>query len=133
MFDRWIEDELLDVLGEQGIGCAVFSPLAQGMLTDKYIKGIPDDSRAARPGTFLDRSRITEERRSKIRRLNELAKQRHQTLAQMALAWVLRDARVTSAIIGASKVKQIEEGVAALQNLAFTEEELRKIDQICPA
>lgn len=133
MFDRWIEEGLLNVLGNEGIGCAVFSPLAQGMLTDKYLKGIPKDSRAARAGTALDQDKITEERLNQIRQLNELAKNRGQTLAQMALAWTLRDSRVTSAIIGASKVKQIEDGVAALQNLAFTEEELRKIDQICPA
>lgn len=133
MFDRWIEEGLLDVLGDEGIGCAVFSPLAQGMLTDKYLKGIPKDSRAAREGTYLDKSKITEARLNQIRQLNELAKNRGQTLAQMALAWTLRDSRVTSAIIGASKVKQIEEGVAALQNLAFTQEELRRVDQICPA
>jgi L-glyceraldehyde 3-phosphate reductase len=132
MFDRWIEEELLDVLGNEGMGCAVFSPLAQGMLTDKYLKGIPKDSRAAREGTYLDKRKITEARLTQIRQLNELAKNRGQTLAQMALAWTLRDSRVTSAIIGASKVKQIEEGVAALQNLAFNEEELRKIDRICP-
>jgi len=130
MFNRWIEEGLLEVLGNEGIGCAVFSPLAQGMLTDKYLKGIPKDSRAAREGTYLDREKITEARLNQVRQLNELAKNRGQTLAQMALAWTLRDSRVTSAIIGASKVKQIEEGVAALQNLAFTEEELRNIDRI---
>jgi L-glyceraldehyde 3-phosphate reductase len=130
MFDRWIEDGLLDVLGEEGIGCAVFSPLAQGVLTGKYLKGIPQDSRAARAGTYLDQDEISEERLNKIRQLNEMAKNRSQSLAQMALAWVLRDSRITSAIIGASKVQQIEDGVAALQNLAFTKEELRNIDRI---
>lgn len=130
MFNRWIEEGLLDVLDEEGIGCAVFSPLAQGMLTDKYLKGIPKDSRAARAGTYLDQNEITEERISKIRQLNEIAKNRGQTLAQMALAWVLRDSRVTSAIIGASRVSQIEGSLAALSNLEFSVAELEKIDGI---
>jgi len=130
MFNRWIEHGLLDVLGEEGIGCIAFSPLAQGLLSDKYLSGIPADSRAAKPTGFLKEKDITEEKLSKIRRLNELAKERGQSLAQMALAWILRDGRVTSVLVGASKVSQIEENVAALNNLKFTEEELNRIDEI---
>lgn len=133
MFNRWIEDGLLEVLEKEGIGCIAFSPLAQGMLTDKYLKGIPEDSRAAKPHGYLKEREITEERLNKIRKLNQLAEERGQTLAQMALAWILRDGRVTSVLIGASKVSQIEENSAALNNLDFTQEELKRIDVILMA
>jgi L-glyceraldehyde 3-phosphate reductase len=133
MFNRWIEDGLLEVLEKEGIGCIAFSPLAQGMLTDKYLKGIPEDSRAAKPHGYLKEREITEERLNKIRKLNQLAEERGQTLAQMALAWILRDGRVTSVLIGASKVSQIEENAAALNNLDFTQEELKRIDDILMA
>ncbi|MGD0339569.1 MAG: L-glyceraldehyde 3-phosphate reductase [Bacteroidota bacterium] len=130
MFDRWIEDGLLGVLREKGIGCIVFSPLAQGMLTDRYLDGIPDGSRASKPHGFLRPNQITEDKLSRVRRLNELAVKRGQTLAQMALAWVLRHPEVTSAVVGASRVSQIENAVAALNDLKFTQEELKKIDNI---
>ncbi len=130
MFDRWIEDGLLNVLDEEGIGSIVFSPLEQGILTDKYLEGIPPGSRADREDSFLDRESITQERISKARRLNEIAQNRGQSLAQMALAWVLRHQTVTSALVGASRVKQLEDNIAALQNLNFTENELNKIEQI---
>lgn len=133
MFGRWIEDGLLEVLEDEGIGCICFSPLAQGLLTNKYLEGIPEDSRAAREGTFLTPEDITEEGLRKIRQLNELAQQRGQTLAQMALAWVLRHSVMTSALIGASKVKQIEDCVGALNNLAFSTEELKQINTILAA
>jgi L-glyceraldehyde 3-phosphate reductase len=129
MLNRWIEPELLDTLGEEGIGCIAFSPLAQGMLTDRYLDGIPPDSRAAREGTALSSSMLTEDSLAKIRALNELAARRGQTLAQTALAWVLRDPRVTSALVGASSVEQLEENVAALDRLDFTDEELAEIDR----
>jgi len=130
IFDRWIEDGLLDVLGEEGIGCIAFSSLAQGLLTDKYLKGIPGDSRIAKPHTYINEKQITEEKMEKVRKLNDVAAARGQSLAQMALAWVLRDPRMTSAIIGASRVEQIDENVAALSNLAFTAEELTAIDAL---
>ncbi len=130
MFRRWIEDGLLDVLDEEGVGCICFSPLAQGLLTDKYLGGIPEDSRAGKPHGFLRPAHITEEKLAKVRRLNELAQARGQTLAQMALAWVLRHKGVTAALIGASKVAQIEDGVGALAKLDFATEELATIEQI---
>jgi L-glyceraldehyde 3-phosphate reductase len=130
MFNRWIEDGLLDVLAEEGIGCIVFSPLAQGLLSDKYLSGIPEGSRAAKPHGFLRPEHITEEKLAKVRKLNGIAQARGQTLAQMALAWVLRHAGMTSALVGASGVRQVEDNVAALKNLAFTAEELEIIDQI---
>lgn len=130
MLERWIEDGLLDVLGDEGIGCIPFCPLAQGLLTDRYLDGIPEDSRAAKPYSFLPPDRITGELIVKIRALNSMAEKRGQRLAQMALVWVLRDSRVTSALIGASKVKQIEQNVAALDNLEFTSDELKQIDKI---
>ena len=130
MFNRWIEDGLLDVLAEEGIGCIVFSPLAQGLLTDRYLSGIPEDSRAAKPHGYLKRADITEEKLAQIRKLHEIAQARGQTMAQMALAWILRHAGMTSALVGASRTGQIEEDVAALNNLAFTEEELKAIDEI---
>jgi L-glyceraldehyde 3-phosphate reductase len=128
MLNRWIEEGLLDTLGELGIGCIVFSPLAQGMLTDKYLEGIPEGSRATQHST-LSPDLITDETREKIRALNEIAARRGQTLAQMALAWTLRDPRVTSALVGASSVGQLEANVAALDRLDFTEDELTEIDR----
>ena len=128
MLNRWIEPELLDALGELGIGCICFSPLAQGMLTDRYLDGVPAGSRASLDGS-LSRSLLTDEARAKIRALNDIAARRGQTLAQMALAWVLRDERVTSALIGASSVEQLEQNVGALERLDFTAEELAEIDR----
>jgi L-glyceraldehyde 3-phosphate reductase len=128
MLNRWIEPELLDTVGELGIGCIVFSPLAQGMLSDKYLDGIPEGSRASRPAT-LSPDLLTPEALEKIRSLNEIAKRRGQTLAQMAVAWVLRDPRVTSALVGASSVEQLEANVAALAHLEFGPEELDEIDR----
>jgi L-glyceraldehyde 3-phosphate reductase len=131
MFDRWIEDGLTDVLLEEGVGSIVFSPLAQGFLTDKYLKGIPQDSRASRSEQiYLTEDNISQEKVAKVIQLNELAEQRGQSLAQMAVAWVLNNQAVTSAIIGASKVSQIENCVAALDNLEFTQQELISIDNI---
>jgi len=130
MFNRWIEDGLLTVLEEEGIGCIPFSPLAQGLLTDRYLDGIPADSRASKPHGFLKPDRITSEKIDRVKRLNEMAKARNQTLAQMALAWVLRFETVTSVLIGASKVAQIEDAVGMLDNLSFTEDELTTIENI---
>jgi len=130
MFRRASEQGLLDVLGNEGIGCIAFSPLAQGLLTDRYLSGVPDDSRVAKSGVFLKRSDITEETLARARTLNEVAMKRGQSLAQMALAWVLRDSRMTSVIIGASKVEQIDQDLAALRNLRFSEAELQHIDGI---
>ncbi|MFC1508941.1 L-glyceraldehyde 3-phosphate reductase [Candidatus Omnitrophota bacterium] len=130
MFVRWAEDGLLDVLEEKGIGCIPFSPLAQGLLTDKYLQGIPDDSRAAKPHGFLQRGQVTDDVLGKVRALSEIAEERGQTLAQMAVAWLLKDSRITTILIGASKVKQIEEGVAALDNLEFARDELERIESI---
>jgi L-glyceraldehyde 3-phosphate reductase len=128
MLNRWIEPDLLDTLGELGIGCIVFSPLAQGMLTDKYLDGIPEGSRASRESS-LSPDLLTPEALEKIRALNEIAEKRGQSLAQMAVAWVLRDERVTSALVGASSVAQLEANVAALENLDFTPDELAEIDK----
>ena len=134
MFDRWIEDGLLDVLTEEGIGCIGFSPLCQGILTDKYLAGIPQDSRAAKiQGQFHWGDSVTEDRIRKVQKLNALAQARGQSLAQMAIAWVLRWDTMTSALIGASKVSHIEEAVGALDNLSFSEEELAAIDRILAA
>jgi len=130
MFNRWIEDGLLDVLGEEGIGCIVFSPLAQGLLTDKYLAGIPAGSRAAKPHGFLRPDDITADKLTKVRRLNDVARARGQTLAQMALAWVLRHKGMTSVLVGASSVSQVEDNVATLNNLAFADEELAQIQKI---
>ena len=129
MLNRWIEPELLDALEAEGIGCIAFSPLAQGMLTDRYLDGIPADSRAAREGTALEADRLNEETLAKVRALNEIAAGRGQSLAQMALAWILRDQRVTSALIGASSVEQLEANVAALDRLDFSDDELAEIDR----
>ncbi len=128
MLERWIESELLDVLGEQGVGAIAFCPLAQGLLTNKYLADIPEDSRAAKSYSFLKADRITPQLRSRIGKLNDIALGRGQSLAQMSLVWVLRDPRVTSALIGASRVSQIQENVKALSNRTFTAEELKAID-----
>jgi len=127
MLNRWIEDGLLDVLEEEGIGCIGFSPLAQGLLTDKYLGGMPEDSRAAREGSFSS-AMLTDETLDKVRALNEIAQRRGQSLAQLALAWTLRDPRVTSALVGASSIEQLETNVAALDRLDFTDEDLAEID-----
>jgi L-glyceraldehyde 3-phosphate reductase len=130
MFNRTVESGLLDTLGEEGIGAIAFCPLAQGLLTDRYLKGIPEGSRASKPHGFLKEKDIDERRLTQICALNDLASQRGQSLAQMSLAWVLRDSRVTSALIGASRVEQIEQNVAALQNPHFSADELDSIDAI---
>jgi L-glyceraldehyde 3-phosphate reductase len=128
LLNRWIEPELLDVLGREGIGCIVFSPLAQGMLTGRYLDGVPADSRAARGGS-LQREMLSEENLARIRALNEVAQRRGQTLAQMALAWTLRDPRVTSTLIGASSVAQLDDNLGALERLDFDDAELEEIDR----
>ncbi|MDQ0970407.1 L-glyceraldehyde 3-phosphate reductase [Neobacillus niacini] len=130
MFNRWIEDGLQDVLEENGVGSIAYIPLAQGLLTNKYLNGIPADSRAASSTSFLRKNQVTEEFVNKANRLNDIAAERGQSLAQMSLAWVLRGGRITSAIIGASKVSQIEENVGALMNLEFSNEELLRIEEI---
>jgi L-glyceraldehyde 3-phosphate reductase len=128
MFDRWVEDGLLDVLGNEGVGGIAFCPLAQGLLTDRYLQGIPSGSRASKPYSFLKTQDVDEHRLAQARALDGLAAERGQSLAQMALAWVLRDGRMTSALIGASRVEQIEQNVAALSNLQFSQDELTRID-----
>src|SRR6185312_4363396 len=126
MLNRWVERGLLDVLGTEGVGCIAFSPLAQGMLTDRYLNGIPEGSRAAQ-GKSLDPSMLTDAALGHIRRLNEIARERGQSLAQLALQWVLRDQRVTSVLIGASSVAQLEANLAAADHTSFTDEELAAI------
>jgi L-glyceraldehyde 3-phosphate reductase len=128
LLNRWIEEDLLDVLGQEGVGCIVFSPLAQGMLTDKYLDGIPEDSRVARGG-YLSEDMLTDEALDHVRALNAMAQERGQTLAQMAIAWTLRDPRVTSSLIGASSVRQLEDSLGALDNLDFSDDELATIDR----
>ncbi|MES1218458.1 MAG: aldo/keto reductase, partial [Bacteroidota bacterium] len=128
MFVRWVEEGLLDVLEENGVGCIPFSPLAQGLLTDKYLKGIPKDSRAAKPHGFLQEHEVSKERIDIVKKLNLIAKQRKQSLAQMALAWLLKDKRVTSVLIGASSVKQLEDNLACLNNTDFSSDELKEIE-----
>jgi L-glyceraldehyde 3-phosphate reductase len=130
MLDRWVEPQLLGTLEAEGIGCTVFSPLAKGLLTDRYFKGVPADSRAGHDPRFLRPVDITDELLSKTKRLNELAQSRGQSLAQMALAWVLRHKAVTSALIGASRVSQVDDCVGAVRNLAFTNDELARIYRI---
>jgi L-glyceraldehyde 3-phosphate reductase len=130
MFNRWIEPSLLDTLSQEGIGCIVFSPLAQGLLTNRYLDGLPTDSRAVRSGVFLKPEQITSDKLAKITSLNGIAQTRGQTLAQMAIAWVLRHPGMTSALIGASRPQQIDDCVGALKNLAFSADELATIDQI---
>jgi L-glyceraldehyde 3-phosphate reductase len=130
MFNRWVEDGLLDALRDEGMGCIVFSPLAQGLLTNRYLEGIPEDSRAAKPHGFLKADQVTEARVGKVRRLKQLAEARGQSIAQLAIAWVLRHPEVTSALIGASRVGQIEEIVAVQKNLSLSVEELAQIERI---
>jgi L-glyceraldehyde 3-phosphate reductase len=130
MFNRWVEDGLLDALKEEGIGCIAFSPLAQGLLTDKYLNGIPEGSRASKAHGFLKPAQITDDKISKVQKLNILAQQRGQFLAQMALAWVLRHETMTSVVIGASKVSQIEDAVGVLSKVEFSFDELQKIENI---
>jgi len=130
LFTRWIEEGLTDVLEREGIGCIAFSPLAQGLLTNRYLQGVPAGSRASKPHGFLRPEQITEESLGKVRWLNELAQRRGQSLAQMAIAWVLRLPQMTSALIGASSVAQLEDSLGALNHLAFSEEELREIGEI---
>jgi len=133
MFNRWIENGLQDVLDEEGIGSIVFSPLAGGLLTNRYLNGVPADSRAGGPSVFLKADHITDSTLNKIKQLNEIAQHRGQSLAQMSLAWVLRGGRVTSALIGASRVEQIDDNVAALSRLDFSDEELSRIESVLAA
>ena len=133
MFDRWIEKGLLDVLEKRGIGCIAFSPLAQGLLTNRDLRDIPPDSRAGKPHGYLRPNEITPERRAQIAALDEIASERGQSLAQLAITWVLRDERMTSAIIGASRVSQLEENLAALSAAPLTKDELRRIDAVLEA
>src|SRR5215208_2977321 len=128
LLNRWIEEDLLDVLGQEGVGCIVFSPLAQGMLTDKYLDGVPAGSRVATGGA-LSEDMLTEETLAHVRALNDMARERGQTLAQMAIAWTLRDPRVTSSLIGASSVSQLEDSLGALDNLDFSDDELATVDR----
>jgi L-glyceraldehyde 3-phosphate reductase len=130
MFDRWVEKGLLDVLAKRGIGCIVFSPLAQGLLTNRYLREIPPDSRAAKPHGFLKANEITPGRRSQIVALNEIAAARGQSLAQLAITWVLRDPTVTSALIGASRVSQLEDNLDAIKAAPLSKDELKKIDEV---
>jgi L-glyceraldehyde 3-phosphate reductase len=130
MFERQMENKLLDILEKEGIGSIAFSPLAQGLLTDKYLSGIPEDSRAAKPHGFLRREEITAEKINKIRKLNEFAKKRKQTLAQMAITWILRDKRITSVLVGVSSVEQLNDNLESINNLNFDPEELKAIDEI---
>ncbi|WP_026934289.1 L-glyceraldehyde 3-phosphate reductase [Christiangramia echinicola] len=130
MMDRWVEDGLLETLEKVGIGSIVFSPLEQGILTSKYLHGIPEGSRAATEGSYLDRSQITDKVVKHIQELNKIAIARNQSLAQMAVAWLLKDARVTSVLVGVSKVSQLEDNIEAIKNTSFTQEELQKINSI---
>ncbi len=130
LFERWVEGGLLDVLEENGVGCIPFSPLAQGLLTNKYLKGIPDDSRAHKSTGFLQENQVTPEAVVKAQKLNEVAQQRGQTLAQMALAWLLKDPHITSVLIGVSKLQQLEDCLKAIDNTTFSGEELSKIEEI---
>lgn len=130
MMDRWVENGLLATLEEQGLGSIVFSPLEQGILTSKYLKGIPENSRAAKEGTYLERSKITPEIVEQVQQLNQIAESRNQSLAQMAVAWLLKDQRVTSVLVGVSSVNQLNDNIEALNNISFSKEELHKIDQI---
>ncbi|MBS1600006.1 MAG: L-glyceraldehyde 3-phosphate reductase [Bacteroidetes bacterium] len=130
MFERWVEGGLLDVLGKSGVGCIPFSPLAQGLLTDRYLKGIPENSRAAKSHGYLKVGEITEERLEKIRKLNDMAKKRNQSLAQMALSWLLKDKRITTVLIGASSVGQLDNNIDAINNLEYSKEELAAIEAI---
>lgn len=133
MLERWVEDGLLDVLEEYGVGCIPFSPLAQGLLTDKYLKGIPAGSRASKPHGFLQLKEVSEQRVTQMRALNEIAAQRNQSLSQMALAWLLKDQRITSVLIGVSSVEQLQNNLGCLQHLVFTTDELAAIEQVLAA
>ena len=130
MLERWVEDGLLSALDENGVGCICFSPLAQGALTDKYLKGIPAGSRASREGTTVAQRYLSDEQLEKIKQLNQLAEERGQTLAQMAIAWILRRPEVTTVLVGASRVSQLDNSLAALGGTGFSEDELKKIDEI---
>ena len=130
MFERWVENDLLDVLEEYGVGCIPFSPLAQGLLTDRYLKGIPEGSRASKAHGFLKTADITEDRLQQIRQLNDIAKKRNQSLAQMALVWLLKDKRITSVLIGASSVQQLDNNIDCLDNVSLSNDELKKIESI---
>ncbi len=130
MFDRWVEGGLMDVLQQEGIGCIPFSPLAQGLLTNKYLHGIPEDSRVAKPHGFLKENHLDEATLGKIRKLNDLAQHRGQTLAQMALSWILKDNRITTVLVGASKPAQISDSLECLKNIEFSGEELQQIESI---
>jgi L-glyceraldehyde 3-phosphate reductase len=130
MFERWVEGGLLDVLGKNGVGCIPFSPLAQGLLTNKYLNGIPEGSRASKPDGFLRPEHITESKLGKIRKLNNMAVNRGQSLAQMALSWLLKDERITSVLIGASSPSQLEDNLKTIENIDFSKEELSKIEAV---
>jgi L-glyceraldehyde 3-phosphate reductase len=130
MFERWVEGGLLDILERDGVGCIPFSPLAQGLLTNKYLQGVPEDSRAAKPHGFLKESAITEGRLRQIRALDDIAQSRSQTLAQMALSWILKDLRITSVLVGASRPEQLADSLKCLDNLQFAKEELARIEEI---
>jgi len=130
MYERWVEDGLLDLLGNEGVGCIPFSPLAQGLLTDKYLKGIPVDSRAAKPHGFLQTEQVTEEKIGQLNKLNTIAQNRGQKLAQMALSWILRDERITSVLVGASRPEQLADSLKCLDNIEFSESELNDIEHI---
>jgi len=130
MFVRTAEQGLFERLAAEGVGGIAFSPLAQGLLTDRYVRGIPDGSRASKPGTFLKKADVTEQRLSQVRALDDIARQRGQTLAQLALAWVLRHGVMSSALVGASRVEQIEQCVGAVNRIEFTPDELPRIDEI---
>ena len=130
MFNRWVENGLLDALEDTGMGCIPFSPLAQGLLTNKYLKGIPEDSRAFKPTGFLKMEDVTEQKISKARKLDKIASGRNQTLAEMAIAWLLKDQRITSVLVGVSSATQLDDNLKALENLAFNEEELKQIELI---
>ncbi len=130
MFNRWIENGLTEVLEQEGMGCIAFSPLAQGLLTDRYLHGIPENSRAAKPHGFLRPAQITDDKLAKVRKLNDIAQRRGQSLAQMAIAWILRLPQMTSALIGASSVEQLENSLGALSNLGFNNQEIGEIEQV---
>ena len=130
LFERWVEEDLLTVLEQNGVGCIAFSPLAQGLLTNRYLQGIPTDSRASKPHGFLKPEHITNEKLKRIEQLNKLAQSRGQSLAQMALAWLLKDKRVTSVLVGASSVKQLQENIDCIKGLAFSDDELKQIEKI---
>lgn len=130
MFDRWVEDGLLDVLEEKGLGAICFSPLEQGLLTDKYLNGIPVGSRASKKHGFLQKKDITEEKINKVKKLNQIAKKRGQSLSQMALAWIMKDNRITSVLVGVSSKKQLQENIDYLKNPDFSDEELNQIEEI---